>query len=364
MGSKIAIEPIIVGVLFVIMLRDSFLGHMFGTTIFNAFIFATMAYLLVFRVSFTKLITFVLFFLILQLIATLSNYDLIEIGGYKTLVIGSLNWLMLAAYFKEIDSEKLLRYIALLTILFLNVNYFVYFMQWQYIPQHLSFIFAGLFLNQNTTSMILLALLVFMVVLQKRSKLWIDILIIITYFTIFLTQARAALLAATLLLLYYYKKRLWLIVPLLIFAIEMVSLISSDFLDRFYLKITEAGSTHRVEFWMQVLKGMLEDFHTFFLGYGENRTVVNYLGNNLSVHSSYVNFFANYGFLVSLLLFLFLLYILYDAYKHSVLLAVGLAVLLLHGVFETVLFLGFKVTWVTFIFLYAIREQIGKREES
>ena len=360
--ARLPFEFIIVLTLFIVAIKESIIGHKIGTTPFNAITFLIFIYLLVFKTRYTKLLTFTLFFVTWLLITTLVNYDLIKLGGYKTLVIGSLNWLMLATYFKEVNLQKLFNYIALFVILFLVVNYIFYFGHWQYIPKRISFIFAGIYTNQNTTSMILLALLSFVVVLRESKSAWVDILIALLYFTIFLTQARAALLGATPLLLFYYKSKIKYIVPYFIAIFIFSALFLGDFLERFYIKITQAGSTHRVDFWVQIIHRMLENLQTFLFGFGENRTTVDYLGHHLSVHSSYVNFLANYGFIAFLMLLSLLLFLLSSTYKKSAILVVALASLLIHGLFETVLFLGFKITWVTFIFLYALREQISLKE--
>jgi len=360
MTLKFPLESVIFIILSIIIVRDSLVGDLYGTTGFNLLIFLLSSYLLLFTMKFSKLIIFMFLFISSLMLSTLINHNAIEQGGYNTLVFFIVSLFLLSSIFKTIDNtQRLFKYIIFSTILFLVVIYFFYLFNFQLIPMRISYVLAGPYLNQNSTSMILLALMTLLVVLNKSTKIS-HLFIFMLFISIILTQARSALIAGVILLMYYYRKKLMIIIPLGLIGLFAFFSIYDKIYNRIYFKITEGGSSHRIEFWTYTISNISNDFIAFFFGNGINSTSINLLGRKLSVHSSYVNFFANYGFVSIILLVILLTYIIYDAQKYSQLLAIGLLALLIHGLFETVLFSGFSITWMTFILLYAMRKQLTK----
>jgi len=112
------------------------------------------------------------------------------------------------------------------------------------------------------------------------------------------------------------------------------------------------------------------DITSFLFGVGANQTFIVHSAGIGSVHNSYVNFFGNYGFiaLLALLGFIallallgFIIFILYTAFNQNKMLFIVLLSIFIQALFETVLFIGFHITWVTAVLLYAGRNRIKER---
>src|SRR5699024_3214493 len=119
------------------------------------------------------------------------------------------------------------------------------------------------------------------------------------------------------------------------------------FTERAIDKFSEAGSSGRVGFWYETITGLTNDMVSFLFGFGVNNTLIQGDDGFLSVHSSYVNFIANYGFLASLFMMFILFYILYRSQQASFLLFLAVFSILFYGVFETTLFSGYSILWLT-----------------
>ena len=103
------------------------------------------------------------------------------------------------------------------------------------------------------------------------------------------------------------------------------------------------------------------DITSFLFGVGANETFIVHSAGIGSVHNSYVNFFGNYGFIALLALLGFIIFILYTAFNQNKMLFIVLLSIFIQALFETVLFIGFHITWVTAVLLYAGRNRIKER---
>lgn len=353
----------IVFIFLMIILRESILNNIIETTIFNFFILITVVSLLFFYMKLTEKILIFQFLIIIVLFSTLINASNIEKGGYVTLFLFFVSLIMLSFKFVSVDIQKLNKAFLVTSLLFIIVLYTFYFLGIQLIPAHISYILAGPFVNQNTTSMILLGLFTMLVMLNSGSRL-AHLLIFVLFISIFLTQSRAALFAALILFLFFYRKKILIFIPF--FAILVLVFVSQvgDFSDRLLTKFSEAGTSHRVEFWLTTFSTLADSLESLLFGFGANVYRAELNGSFLSVHNSYVNFIGNYGLASFTVLVFLLTYILYDAFRYSQLLFVALLSLLFHGFWETVLFSGFSMTWMVFILLYAMREQLSNKRIS
>jgi hypothetical protein len=284
------------------------------------------------------------------LISTIINNDIIQQGGYNTLLLLFSTIILLSSDIKQINNNVLLKYISFISIVFIFAIYFFYFNNIQLIQLHITYVLAGPFLNQNTTAMVLLSLFVFLVFLNKKYFL-VNLLIAILFISIILTQSRSAMLSAMIVYLFIYRKKILIIILSSPILIILVALLFEPFYHRMYIKMTEGGSSHRIDFWLYTISNQTNSIIHFLFGNGINTTNIQHLGHTLSVHSSYINFFANFGLITLISLLALIGYILIKIYFFNKLHFILLISILIHGMFETTLFLGYNIMWITFIFI-------------
>lgn len=347
----------------ILTLRESFVFFSYGTTVFNA---AILLFLLpIFASSRINSDFYAVFSLVLfLLISVFININYLHLGGFNTfiLLLTSLPFFFLKPL--SVNSKQLSKNLMVFSLVFLFVVYFYYLTGSQVILERISFILAGPYVNQNTLSMILLSLIALLLNFYNRNtvsrfkKTTFHMIIFILYLSIVLTQARAAMLSAGVLLLFYYRNKIFFVLPLLLILSFTVMYFNPDISSRLLLKLTSSSSSGRVGFWVEVITAMLGDIKAFLFGYGVNNTMMEYQGGTLSVHNSYVNFLANYGFIAFSFLIMLLLYTLYKSYQASSLVFVSVISLLFYGLFETVLFSGYSVVWVTLLFIYYTRSEV------
>ncbi|MDO6675993.1 hypothetical protein Q4517_10600 [Tenacibaculum sp. 1_MG-2023] len=354
---RFPIELIITLIITLIICRESLLQTFYSSTVFNSGIL-TLVILLINFTNFSKKVKLLLPLLTFMILSVLLNSVYIEKGGYITFGLSTLSFMLLFINIKRIDIRKLYNYISFIVFLFLFIIYYFYLMGLQVIPSHIFYVLAGPFQNQNQTGMILLCLSAIITSLQRSTKLNHIMLFLLTV-SIILTQSRAAMLGVFIILTFYYRKKLILLTPILIILSIQVIRLYADVFERLIHKITTGGSSYRVEFWTEALNNMQNNILTFFFGNGVNVTTVELYGESLSLHSSYVNFIVAYGWLATVFLILLIFYILYEAKKNDNLIFVSLLSLLAHGFFETSLFLGFSICWMSFILMFSLRKLIN-----
>lgn len=345
--------------------REYFAFEFLSTTVFNIAILLLMLPIY-FRSKINNDFYAVLTLVLLLFIPFFINIGELHSGGFNTFIL--LLTLLPFVFLKplSLNSKRLSKYLVVFSLVFLFVVYFYYLSGSQVLLERISYILAGPYVNQNTLSMFLLSLIALLFNFYNKQlgtkvkNQFFHLLVFTLYFSIVLTQARAAMLSATMLLLFYYRKKILVVAPLLFVVGFTLLFFNPNISERLILKLTNASSAGRVGFWVEVITTMLGDLKAFMFGYGVNNTMMEYQGSTLSVHNSYVNFLANYGFFTFSFLMLLLSYMLYKAYQASGLVFVSVFSLLFYGLFETVLFSGYSVVWVTLLFIYYSRTESKK----
>ena len=364
MGASqiIRVELILITILVINILNESILFDLVNKGIIN-FIILTSIIIIYSMSKLTKdLYLFLPLFFIL-LFSVFVNANQTEAGGLNTFVlfITSLPFLFIKS--RKIDFYYMYRCLFTICLFFLVLIYYYYLFGLQETPEHLSFILSGPYINQNTLAMILFSLISLLMFFYPKinkglfkSKSFI-LLIFFLYLSVLLTQSRSAILLSTILLLYCYRKYLIYITPVSVLLLWLmpVSLIDRSFVERASSKISEAGSSGRVDFWYKTFSDLTTNVVSFLFGIGVNNVTIKVDDISFSVHSSYVNFIANYGFLASIFMSFILIYIMYNSYKLSRLLFLIIFSILLYGAFETTLFSGYSILWLSMLFIYYSR---------
>ncbi len=362
--TRIPTDIVIIILFFLEIVRQSIFSEVVGNAVINSVIILGFVVIII-SSKLSRSFYIFLLLLIIVLMSVLANTSVIETGGYNSLVILVSCFGMMSMRVTHFNSSRFLACMAFLTFVFLVVLYFFYFFNLQPMSDRFGFILRGPYLNQNTTAMILFSLFVILIIFNFKNSRLINLLIAIVIFSILLTQSRSAILSSFLLLFYHYFRRYkfkMIYIGLIYFGLIGSYVYSQeDILQRLIVRLTESGSSGRLQLWGEALIKITADFKSLLFGLGVNQLVMQYNASNLSVHNSYIAFFANYGLIATLTLILSIIYMLVNVSHRSFTLFVALSGILLFGLFETVLFGSFSSIWLSFIFLYYLREQTFKK---
>ncbi|MFV7784437.1 hypothetical protein ACNPKB_10135 [Shewanella marisflavi] len=291
--------------------------------------------------------TLVLFFFMLT--SSIYNYDNIESGGWNALTVLFLLFLLttLKPDFEGFDFCKIEKSYIVISIAFLVFSFVLYFLGAQFATAHTQYILSGPYLNQNTMSVNLFCLsLVGCLILREENKYYIVPLIFIFLVSIFLTMSRSGMLFSALLALVVFRKKVLYFIPFFLgFGLYLVP---ETFYMRLITKTTEAGSSGRFGFIVNVFSEKFNNIDTLFLGSGVNTTVFQFHGETLSAHNSYVSFTADFGVLCFTSL---LVYIILVLFKVNIKIMLFMMFLLGYAFFETILFKGLSLPFFLFCLL-------------
>ncbi|GAB1141935.1 O-antigen ligase family protein [Shewanella algae] len=338
------------------IIRETVFVELFGTTFLNLLILAFL-FLVTINSRLNKFFYIALFLVVVNLISININVNTQHPGGIITFFIYSFTLILLAVKKNSIDFILLNKLLGLVSCLFIFIVYYYYFSGLQQFNQF--FILTGPFLNQNTTAMSSLALLTLNVVTNRNKNLISSSLVFFLFIVIVMTQSRASLLAATIIITFYFWSlyRWWVIViyGILMTFIFSYLLANPDLFSHIMARLFESGTSGRTELWFKAYNILTEDIGSFMFGVGVNNLILSYgASEDISVHNSYINHIANYGFLSTLILVLFIFSLLLSnlvRYRQVNIFVVSSFSLLLTGMFETILFSGFNPIWITLIFI-------------
>lgn len=212
--------------------------------------------------------------LVISLVLTsfILNVDVVQVGGYRTLILYMFTLLFFSLRVGEVNNTIFYRCLILLSLGYLIVNFYFYASGLQQNEAHLFYIFAGAYLNQNTFSMGLVSLLSLIILiggsLNHKKTLFFHSIIFFLSLAIILTQARAAMLSSAIILLYFYRKKIYLLIPLTLVIIVFFLKFNEPFYNRVYQKFTESGSGGRVDYWINAFNDMSNSTHIFWFGEG------------------------------------------------------------------------------------------------
>ena len=228
-----------------------------------------------------------------------------------------------------------------------------------------SLVARGVFLNQNTFSILLLVNVIISTIylsfLRKKSYI-IVFFIFVSLVMLVLTMSRAALLAT---FIFYFLfqlktiKNIRGIVLLFLFSVFCLIVLYYfyEYIDLIVNRSLESGSSGRTEIW----KNALESFKDNFLFGVGNYKYIGVSGREFSAHNYYVHKLASDGAFSSVFLFLFLFFSLSKAFKVyfsevmgcKVLISISLIAILVHQTFEAQMLSPLQPLTLLFLFLTA-----------
>ncbi|SOB74541.1 hypothetical protein SAMN04488490_0020 [Marinobacter sp. LV10R510-11A] len=351
-------ESAIALLVFLQIVQSSIISIVVSTSFFNGISLVICFWLISLGVKVYNDLLFIVLLSVTLIFSMLVNVSSIEQGGYNTFILFVSCLVLLSTKINKINIDVIKNKIALITIIFLGAIYLFFILKIQPTPGLAVFILSGPYLNQNTTSMICLALLVLLGSSNYRKSRFIEILMVVLFFSILLTQARAAFLCASIYLAFYFGRRALISAPIILLIITLYFLNNPESYSRVVIKLSDSGGSGRLEFWIKAFLDLTESVLPFMFGVGINQMMINLGDSTLSVHNSYINFFASYGVVALIVLLSYLFYIVSVSFRASKLLCASLIVFLLYGMFETVLFGGYEIVWIVFIILYVLRDEV------
>ncbi|MFQ3178807.1 MAG: hypothetical protein ACI9H9_001939 [Pseudoalteromonas tetraodonis] len=288
-----------------------------------------------------------------MLVSSFYNFESIKSGGWNALM--TIFVLFILSSIKKgsdgFNLYKIEKIYLFITITFLTISYILYILGAQFATSHTQYILSGPYLNQNTMSVNLFCLsIIGCLIVNEKNKYYLIPLIIIIFISIFLTMSRAGILFSIFVsLIFFGKNRFIIFLPFLPFlpAIGLYFL-PTDFYSRFESKALEAGSSGRLEFVNQVFLDKSDNIGSLLFGIGVNNTTFELHGDTLSAHNSYISYFSDFGLLCFSLLFIYIILILRNVERKSMLYMIFL---LGYAFFETTLFKGLSLSFFLFCLL-------------
>jgi hypothetical protein len=302
-----------------------------------------------------KIIPFIVLFVSFVIISFLINIPNLGIGSINSVASTILFFSVLFFCSDRNYDGKISLVIKLLIIITGIISLYMYFAEKQVNTSFFA-VLTGPFENPNSAGMYFLSLMLLLINWGKSDFLYYILLCFIV-FLLLLTLSRTCLLAAFIIIFFRFFKSN----PKLMFGILLVVLLlfillfyGSNLEGNLVLKVTEAGSSHRLDMWNDALGEVFDNVKNTLFGKGANTTKIYLNGHALSVHNSYINFFSDYGLISFILLISVLILMLFTVNDN--LLVKSSFVIFIAGCFETSLFTSFSSIWITYILLYVNRK--------
>lgn len=296
--------------------------------------------------------------------SVLINLENIEVGGINAFILLASSMLLFLLYPKNLNIWMLAGGVQWLSIFFAITCLCFYLLGLQTESRVPSFILRGPYENENTIAMIAAVLLVWNFALKD----WIKYrsIFYVLFFMIILTISRASGLVALVILAAYTGTeniRRMLIGVALIATVALVTAIEfPEIIEFISYRIIEGGDSGRFDMWNYALELLILNPKNALFGLGVNWLAFDSGERSvLSVHNSYINFYANYGGLAFIIFFSFLFRVLVMTHKKNKPIFVAMLALLLFSSFETSFASSFSAVWFTFIFLYVFASRLSIR---
>jgi len=229
--------------------------------------------------------------------------------------------------------------------------------------------FSGVYLNQNSFSIMLLISIVSIysyilsaVNISKRYINFLYLMLIFSFFFLFLTMSRGAILSILLIIFLYFlkgyrNKSTFYIFGSLVALGVILYLFFYQYIDFFINRVQNDGTSSRSEIWVDAFNVFT---HNFLFGVGDYKYITK-IGIGLSAHNVYLNKLASEGIFSFLFWFFSILIGIYfffskyifinSKYKIDVFLVCSFMGILIHQFFENTIVNTYSPFAVFFIML-------------